>query len=275
MKCSVVAGSMSFAVDWVVFMSSVKREEPSWPDVAGLQDVLGYEFNDISLLETAVKHSSYAHERQAGDSNERLEFLGDSVLGVVIARALFDAHPAWAEGELTLSLQNLVDQRSLANLARDLEIGPFLRLGRTELQSEGVTKPGILSDAVEAILGAMYLDGGLEPVEKCLRRVFAGALDENAPRFVRDPKTRFQEWVMADTGAFPTYVCVNDSGVDGDENRFTVEVRLGDEGWGQGTARNKRMAERIAAIIALERLDASEAAEATDATEVITEEPVT
>jgi len=256
-------------------MSSVKREEPSWPDVAGLQDVLGYKFNDISLLETAVKHSSYAHERQAGDSNERLEFLGDSVLGVVIARALFDAHPAWAEGELTLSLQNLVDQRSLANLARDLEIGPFLRLGRTELQSGGVTKPGILSDAVEAILGAMYLDGGLEPVEKCLRRVFAGALDENAPRFVRDPKTRFQEWVMADTGAFPTYVCVNDSGVDGDENRFTVEVRLGDEGWGQGTARNKRMAERIAAIIALERLDAREAAEATDATEVITEEPVT
>ena len=124
-------------------------------------------------------------------------------------------------------------------------------------------------------MGAMYLDGGLEPVERFLGRVFAEALDENAPRFVRDPKTRFQEWVMADTGAFPIYVCVNDSEVDGDENRFTVEVRLGDEGWGQGTARNKRMAERIAATKALERLDASEPDEATFPTEVIIEEPVT
>jgi len=236
-------------------MSDAKNPEPEWPDVSGLQDVLGHEFADIELLETALRHASYTHETSAGDSNERLEFLGDSVLGVVVARALFDAHPAWAEGELTLSLQNIVDQRSLAKLAVELGIGPYLRLGRTERQSGGDTKPGILSDAVEAILGAMYLDAGLPPVERLLRRVFAVAFDENAPRLERDPKTRFQEWVMTRTGSYPTYDCVGDTGVDGDENRFTVEVYVGDEGWGQGTARNKRMAERLAATRALERME--------------------
>ena len=129
-------------------------------------------------------------------------------------------------------------------------------LGRTERQSGGDTKPGILSDAVEAILGAMYLDAGLPPVERLLRRVFAVAFDENAPRLERDPKTRFQEWVMTRTGSYPTYDCVGDTGVDGDEDRFTVEVYVGGEGWGQGTARNKRMAERLAATRALERMEA-------------------
>lgn len=236
-------------------MSDVSNPEPEWPNASGLQVVLGHEFADIGLLETALQHASYTHEISAGDSNERLEFLGDSVLGVVVARALFEAHPNWAEGELTLSLQNLVDQRSLAKLAVELGIGPYLRLGRTEQQSGGVSKAGILSDAVEAILGAMYLDAGLPPVERLLRRVFAVAFDENAPRLERDPKTRFQEWVMARTGSYPTYKCVGDTGVDGDENRFTVEVYVGGEGWGQGTARNKRVAERLAATRAIERME--------------------
>ena len=236
-------------------MSPIKTEEPEWPEATGLQEALGYTFQDVELLETALKHASFAHERDSSESNERLEFLGDSVLGVVIAHALYDAHPDWPEGELTLSLQHLVDKRSLAKLGLELGIGSYVRLGRTEVQSGGESKAGIISDAVEAILGAMYLDGGLEPVEGFLKRVFAKALDKNAPRLERDPKTRFQEWVMARTGSFPTYECVANNGIDGDENRFTVEVRVEGESWGAGTGRNKKLAERMAASRALEKVD--------------------
>lgn len=237
--------------------------EPEWLGAALLEAKLGYSFRSIELLETALQHSSYAHEKglqgeDSRQSNERLEFLGDSVLGVVVADALYNAHPKWAEGDLTLALQNLVNQRSLAKVATELGLGEFLRLGRTERQSFGANKPGILSDAVEAVLGAMFLDGGLAPVQEFLARVFEQGLSEDAVQAQRDPKTRFQEWMMARTNAFPTYECIGDNGIDGDENRFTVKVVMGEENWGEGTARSKRKAERLAAERALERVDAAE-----------------
>ena len=231
------------------------HEEPDWPPAVGLEEVLDYKFDSISLLETALRHASYAHETDTGESNERLEFLGDSVLGVVVAHALYEAHPNWSEGDLSLASQNVVDQRSLAKLALELGVGPYLRLGRTERQSAGQTKPGILADAVEAILGALFLDGGLAPVERLLNRVFASALSSDAFPYQRDSKTRFQEWVMARTGAFPIYECTGNSEIEGDELRFTVQVLVGDESWGEGTARSKRRAQQIAATVVVERVD--------------------
>ncbi len=231
------------------------NQEPDWPAVRELEPVLGHEFSSISLLETALRHASYAHESDAGESNERLEFLGDSILGLVVAHTLYAAHPDWSEGDLSLASQHLVEQRSLASLALELGIAPYLRLGRTERQSAGKTKPSILADAVEAILGAVYLDGGLAPVERLLHRVFESELSRDAFPLQRDSKTRFQEWVMAETGAFPVYECVGNSEVDGDDNRFTIQVLVGDERWGEGTARSKRRAQQIAATVALERAD--------------------
>jgi ribonuclease-3 len=231
------------------------QQEPDWPAVRELEPVLGHEFKSISLLETALRHASYAHETNAGESNERLEFLGDSILGLVVAHTLYAAHPDWSEGDLSLTLQHVVEQRSLAKLALKLGIGPYLRLGRTERQSAGKTKPSILADAVEAILGAVYLDGGLAPVERLLNRVFESELSRDAYPLQRDSKTRFQEWVMAQTGAFPVYECTGNSEVDGADDRFTVQVRVADECWGEGTARSKRRAQQIAATVALERVD--------------------
>ena len=264
-------------------MSRKDSSEPEWLDAKGLQAVLGYEFDSISLLETALQHSSYANEAaneaanevaneaanevaneaatgasrdpSACVSNERLEFLGDSVLGLVVAHALYEAHPSRAEGELTLALASLVDKRSLAKLGTELGVGSYLRLGRTERQSSGQDKPSILSDAVEAILGAMYLDGGLAPVERFLKRAFASAFTNDAILVQRDPKTRLQEWVAAEKGTLPEYECIGDSEINGDENRFTVKVMLEGETWGEGTAGSKRKAEQIAATRALERVD--------------------
>ena len=260
-------------------MSGRDSSKPEWLDVEGLQAVLGYEFESISLLETALQHSSFANEaaneaangaknevanRDTAEasrdsatcvSNERLEFLGDSVLGLVVAHALYEAHPTRAEGELTLALASLVDKRSLAKLGAELGIGAYLRLGRTERQSSGQTKPSILSDAVEAILAAMYLDGGLAPVERLLKREFASAFTVDAVLVQRDPKTRFQEWVTAEKGTLPEYECIGDSEINGDENRFSVKVMLAGETWGEGSAGSKRKAEQIAATRALERVD--------------------
>jgi ribonuclease-3 len=240
--------------------ASDPHEEPVWRAVTELEAILGYEFKNLALLETALRHASYAHDTSAGESNERLEFLGDSILGLVIAHALYEAHPDWSEGDLSLALQNVVEQRSLAKLALELEVGPYLRLGRTERQSAGQTKPGILADAVEAILAAMFLDGGLAPVESLLNRVFASELSKDVFPLQRDSKTRLQEWVMARTGAFPTYECTGNSEIDGDDNRFTVQVMVGDECWGEGTARSKRRAQQAAAAVALERVDREDSA---------------
>jgi ribonuclease-3 len=216
-------------------------------DLATLERTLSHTFADRSLLETAVTHSSYAHERGLAADNERLEFLGDSVVGLVVAQLLYRAHPEWREGELTRGLHQLVDRRGLASLARDLDLGAYLLLGRTELRSDGRSKDTILADAMEAVLGALYLDAGIEPVESFARRVFAKSLAAEAPRVDLDPKTRFQEWAMERFGVFPTYRTVGDTGIEGDEERFTCEAMIGHRSVATGVGRSKRDAERCAA----------------------------
>jgi ribonuclease-3 len=215
--------------------------------VAVLERALGHEFEDRVLLEVALQHASYAHEKDGLESNDRLEFLGDAVLGLVVGHLLFEAHPDWQEGDLTRGLSQLVDRRALARLGRQLDLGSCLRLGRTEVQSEGQGKDSILADAIEAVMAALYLDGGLDAVKEFARRVFSEVLDPEAPRVIRDPKTRFQEWAMAEYAEFPSYQLTGDTGIEGHELRFSVSLSVQGEEWARATGRSKRAAERLAA----------------------------
>ena len=219
--------------------------------VAALERATGHRFADPSLAETSLAHPSYAHERGGGVSNERLEFLGDAVLGLVVARWLFDRRPEWSEGELTRLRASLVNGRSLAARARLLGLGDLVRLGKTERVSEGHDKDSILANCFEAVVGAVYLDGGLTAVEPLVERCFADDLAQG--RVPRDAKTAFQEWAHARRQQTPRYRTVADSGVDDDDDRFTVEVLVGDETWGRGIGRTKRAAERAAARAGLAR----------------------
>jgi ribonuclease-3 len=215
-----------------------------------LEAAIGHRFADESLLETALTHASRAHEMGAGRGNERLEFLGDAVLDLVVAQLLYEAHPDWPEGELTRSRAALVNRDALADWGRKLALGEFLKLGRTEQRSAGEQKNSILANCFEALIGAVYLDGGLEPVEALARRLFGELIDHGA---TRDPKTEFQEWTHAHFGSTPTYRTTADSEAENDERRFTVEVCIGQEVWGSGVGRSKRIAEQNAARAALER----------------------
>lgn len=235
------------------------RDEARSEALDRLEVALGYRFTRRARLEHALRHSSYAHERstpQAGEgqapSNERLEFLGDAVLALVVAHLLYMAKPDWREGDLTRALHALVDGRSLAKLARSFEIGPVIALGRTERHSGGQEKPSILENTMEAIVGAIYLDGGLDAVTAFVERAFAEALAEDATPVRRDPKTEFQERVMAKLREFPAYRVVHDSFIEGDENRFTIEVVVQGQGLACGVGRTKRAGEQRAAATALE-----------------------
>lgn len=234
--------------------------EPGDAELAALQSRLGHRFRNPALLAEALQHASYAHETAGATSNERLEFLGDAVIGLVVAHLLFEAKPAWREGDLTRALHDLVDRRGLVRVAREFGIGSLLRLGRTERQSEGHEKDSILSDAMEAIFAAMYLDAGLAPVLALAARIFEGAFQPDAPRVERDPKTRLQERIMAEHGVFPSYELICDSGIENDASRFRVRVCVADEERGVGVGRTKRAAERAAAAAAWTALDAADAA---------------
>jgi ribonuclease-3 len=215
-----------------------------------LEAALGYAFRDRSLVATALSHASFAHETDGSLSNERLEFLGDSVLDLAIAELLFRAHPEWSEGELTRARAALVNRAALAERARALDLGRFVKLGRTEVRSGGEAKDRVLADCFEALVAAIYLDGGLAPAMDFARRCFGRALER---RPSRDAKTRFQEWAHAELRRTPRYATVSDSGIEDDEARFTVQVSVDGECWGVGKGRSKQLAERGAAREALAR----------------------
>jgi ribonuclease-3 len=219
-----------------------------------LRASLGYAFSDPGLLETALTHASAAFERDGTRGNERLEFLGDAVLGLVVARLLFEAHPDWREGELTRGRAALVNARALARQGRSLGLADYILLGRTERRSGGAAKERVLANAFEAVIGAIYLDGGMEPVQTLVTRCFGEALAGDA-MLQRDPKTRFQEWAHVAVRETPRYAVSQDSGIEDAEDRFTVEVLLAGESWGRGAGRSKRTAESAAAAQALERVE--------------------
>jgi ribonuclease-3 len=215
-----------------------------------LSRALGYEFCDRERVLIALSHASYAHETRGDRGNERLEFLGDAVLDLVVGEALYAAHPDWSEGQLTRARASLVRGDALAERARELALPSLVKLGRTELRSGGSEKDSILANVFEAVIGALYLDGGLAPVQAYVAGWFTG---DGEHSLIADAKTSFQEWAHAALRATPTYHTLGDSGIEDDEQRFTVEVRVSGEPWGTGTGRSKRLAERGAAVAALER----------------------
>jgi ribonuclease-3 len=211
---------------------------------------LGYTFRDRERVLIALSHASYSYEMRGDRGNERLEFLGDAVLGLVVGEALYAAHPEWSEGELTRARASLVRGDALAVRARELALPSLVKLGRTELRSGGSEKDSILANVFEAVIGALYLDGGLAPVQAYVASWFAtGTRTATGP----DAKTSFQEWAHAALRATPSYHTLGDSGVEDDDRRFTVEVRVAGETWGTGSGRSKRIAERVAAEAALLR----------------------
>lgn len=219
-----------------------------------LEARLGHVFAQPALLETALAHPSFAHEADGTRGNERLELLGDAVLGLVVAEILYAGRPEWHEGDLTRARAALVNARSLAARARALDLGAFVRLGRTEQRTGGATKDSILANVFEAIVGALHLDGGLDVARDFITRVFGDEI-LRAPVAARDPKTRLQEWAHARMRETPTYRTVNDSRVDEDDARFEVEVWIASEAWARGVGRTKRQAEQEAAERALGRAE--------------------
>jgi ribonuclease-3 len=217
-----------------------------------LYEHLGFAFQDENLLETALTHPSLSYERDGSRGNERLEFLGDAVLDLTVARLLFETHPQWAEGDLTRARAALVNTTELAAKARSLDLGDYVRLGGSERRGGGADKDSILAGLFEAVLGAMYLDGGLEPVEALVRRVFPEAHDVHGARPEPDPKTRLNEWALGRFGSAPSYRLVDDTGVEDADDRFTVELLLDGKASASGRGRTKRAAEQLAALRALE-----------------------
>jgi ribonuclease-3 len=218
-----------------------------------LAEALDYRFRDPELAERALSHPSYAHEADGSRGNERLEFLGDAVIGLVIAEIFFHAHPDWSEGDLTRSRAALVNQRALAERARAIGLDRFVKLGRTERRTAGQQKDSILANCLEAVIGAIYLDGGLPSAAAWVARIFGEPLAQADTPQRRDAKTTFQEFAHSRYSTTPRYRTTRDSGTDNDAERFTVEVSIGDEVWGTGVGRSKRVAERVAAAAALER----------------------
>lgn len=218
-----------------------------------LKKTLDYRFNDVGLFEQALTHRS-----APGNSNERLEFLGDAVLDVVVSEALYDARPDAAEGDLSRLRASLVRDTSLAELAADLGLGEYLILGSGERKAGGHRRDSILADALEALFGAVYLDAGFETAMAFVRRTFGDRL-EDFPHVddLRDPKTQLQEWLQARGLGLPVYELINVSG-KAHRQRFEVQCTTpnGETTIGDGTSR--RGAEQHAAERVLARLTAGD-----------------
>lgn len=211
-------------------------------DLAGFAASIGHTFRDESLLRRALTHRSYA-----ADHNERLEFLGDSVLNCAIARELYHRFPQLTEGDLSRLRAGLVSQPALAKVAAQASLGTRLLLGEGELKSGGARRPSILADAVEAVIGATFLDAGFDAAHGVVRTLFASALEQVNPRQAKDPKTQLQELVQGRRLALPQYTVVATHG-EAHDQRFEVEcVVLALDIRTRGTGTSRRAAEQAAA----------------------------
>jgi len=223
-----------------------------------LYERLGYDFRDAALLQLALTHTSFSNEnpRLAPQHNERLEFLGDAVLDFVVSDLLMARYPALPEGDLSKMRAGLVSEAGLAVIARELELGTFLRMGRGEEQSGGRDKDSILSNALEAVLAAVYLDSapdmGIVPIQQVVRELFEHRLEEaGQPRQLEDFKTELQELVQSRFKDTVRYVIIREAGPDHDKH-FEAAVLFQDRELGRGSGRSKKQAEQDAARLALE-----------------------
>lgn len=221
-----------------------------------LQENLRYKFNNEKLLVNALTHSSYANEARDGiTSNERLEFLGDSVLSIIVSEYIYKEFKNLPEGELTKLRAALVCEKSLCSFSRELELGKFLRLGKGEEKGGGRERDSILADAFEAVLAAMYLDGGIEVAKKHVMRFVTDELQHTDDEVFKDYKTALQEIIQRNPEESVTYILTGETGPDHDK-KFEVEVHLNSNIIGKGTGKSKKQAEQSAAREALRLMGA-------------------
>lgn len=213
-----------------------------------LEKNIEYTFKNKELLQLAVTHSSYGNEKGSKKNNERLEFLGDSVLGFITAEYLFTTRSELPEGQLTKLRANAVCEKSLAVFANEIGLGDYLLLGKGEVMTGGRTRPSILSDAFESVIAAIYLDGGMEEAKKFVLRFVSKT--ETDVKAVTDYKTLLQEVIQKNPDEHLNYVLAAESGPDHNKT-FTVEVYLNSNLIGTGTGHSKKKAEQAAAKEAL------------------------
>jgi len=219
---------------------------------------LGYRFRAPTLLVEALTHKSHLNEAPdlTRRDNERLEFLGDAVLDLVISEHFLQRFPQAPEGELSKLKSQIVNEAALARAARDLDLGTALALGRGEELTGGRQKPSLLADALEAVIAAVYLDGGLDAARGVILRTLQGVLADQSRSEATDYKTELQEWCQRRFDVLPAYTVVRETGPD---HRKTFEVRLTIRGelYGTGSGRSKKEAEQQAASVALEKIERS------------------
>ena len=217
-------------------------------DYEALERVLGHTFQDKALLETALTHTSFANEARHGTKhNERLEFLGDSVLSIVVAEYLF-THSSLPEGDLTRMRASLVCEAALFTFAQKIGLGRWLRLGHGEEMGGGRTRPSVVSDAFEAVIAALYLDGGIDAARAFILPFVTSALTKQSAE--EDYKTKLQEVVQQNPSERLRYVVASQTGPDHDKH-FVVEVHLNSNCIGSGEGHSKKQAEQMAAKEAL------------------------
>ncbi len=228
-------------------------------DLEGLQNKLGYFFGERRILIQALTHTSYGHENLkekalAFRNNERLEFLGDAVLGLIVSDLLLEAYPEDSEGQLSRLRAALVNERTLSEIARSLGLNFLIRLGKGETQTGGQGKPSILSSTFEALVAAVYLDGGVTGVYPVIRKIFAPLLAQDSPiALAHDPKTRLQEQVQARWKTTPVYQLIRAQGPD-HAKEFEIEVSLLGNVLARASGFSKKEAEQEAARRAIEHL---------------------
>lgn len=216
-----------------------------------LEEVVGYRFKDAGLLKQAMSHKSFASESGSGVYNERLEFLGDSVLASVVAHAVYAGYPNEPEGNLSKKKSLLVSRPSLALWGESLGIGAYLHLGVGEESTGGRTRQSLLANAVEALIGAIYLDGGYEEAAKFIRAWYE---EKHGSLLETDHKSRLQELLQKRHKSPPTYETTSSAGPDHDKV-FQILVRLGERELGRGAGKSKKEAEQAAASDALNKMD--------------------
>lgn len=216
------------------------------------EKVINYEFKDTALLEEALTHSSYANDQKNKNlkCNERLEFLGDSVLSLVVSNYIFCNCPNLPEGELTKLRASLVCEKSLFKFAKMINLGKYLRLSKGERHNGGSQRPSILADAFEAVIAAIYIDGGMEAAQKHILRFTEPEILNHKTQSIKDYKTNLQEIVQKNPGELLEYVLISESGPDHNKH-FVVEVHLNSNVLGRGGGKSKKEAEQQAAREAL------------------------
>ena len=241
--------------DGVIYTEMKLLQEDIKRNWQALQERLGYSFVNEDLLAKALTHSSYANESQDGDlpDNERLEFLGDAVLDLVVSQYLMLAQPDAHEGDLTRVRAEVVASPNLSSLGRELNLGGCLLLGKGEEHSGGRSKANLLADALEAVIGAIFLDSNFDKVNKIVLPLFLPSLQQAAAKDGQDYKSRLQEQVQAAQSELPVYKLVDASGPP-HERTYYVEVYIQGQRKGDGQGRSKKSAEQAAAKAALSSL---------------------